>query len=43
MRLGPATESPLIQREGFIQDQGVFKEFMKLIEAGIPVGSGVPP
>jgi len=37
MRLQPAVESPLIQREGVIAKQGVFKEFMKLMEAGVPV------
>ena len=37
MRLKPANESPLLQREGFVLEQGVFKEFMRLIEAGVPV------
>lgn len=38
MRLRPATESPLIQREGFVlRGEGVFHEFKKLMDAGIPV------
>ncbi|KAJ5033596.1 uncharacterized protein L3040_008708 [Drepanopeziza brunnea f. sp. 'multigermtubi'] len=37
MRLKPVTESPLIQREGFILEQGVFMQFKKLIDSGIPV------
>jgi isopenicillin N synthase-like dioxygenase len=37
MRLRPVKESPLIQREGFVLKQGVFKEFKKLIDAGVPV------
>ena len=31
-------ESPLIQREGFVQKEGVFMQFKKLIDAGLPVG-----
>lgn len=30
-------ESPLLQREGFIEHQGVFMQFKKLMDAGIPV------
>ncbi|CZR64271.1 related to leucoanthocyanidin dioxygenase [Phialocephala subalpina] len=37
MRLKPITESPLIQREGFVMKQGVFMQFKKLIDAGVPV------
>lgn len=37
LRLKPAVESPLIQREGFVLKQGVFQQFQKLIDAGIPV------
>lgn len=32
------SESPLLQREGFILKQGVFMQFKKLIDAGLPVG-----
>ncbi|KAF8857022.1 Clavaminate synthase-like protein [Acephala macrosclerotiorum] len=37
MRLKPITESPLIQREGFVMKQGLFMQFKKLIDAGVPV------
>ena len=37
MRLAPAVESPLIQREGFVRQQGVFGEYQRLIDAGLPV------
>ncbi|TVY49244.1 hypothetical protein LOCC1_G000810 [Lachnellula occidentalis] len=37
MRLKPAMESPLIQREGFVLKQGVFTQFKKLIFSGLPV------
>ncbi|PBP17937.1 hypothetical protein BUE80_DR011332, partial [Diplocarpon rosae] len=37
MRLKPLTESPLIQREGFVQSQGVFLQFKNLMDSGIPV------
>ena len=30
-------ESPLIQRDGFLFKQGVFKEFKKLMDDGRPV------
>jgi hypothetical protein len=31
------TDSPLIQREGCIEEQGVYKEFKRLMDAGVPV------
>ncbi|KAL4908303.1 hypothetical protein BDW74DRAFT_174993 [Aspergillus multicolor] len=34
LRMQPAAESPLIQREGCIEEQGVYKEFKRLTEAG---------
>jgi isopenicillin N synthase-like dioxygenase len=38
MRLQPAVESPLLQREGFLlRGEGVFHEFKKLMDAGVPV------
>lgn len=37
MRLTPAVQSPLLQREGFVLEQGVFKQYKKLIDAGVPV------
>ncbi|KUJ14690.1 Clavaminate synthase-like protein [Mollisia scopiformis] len=37
MRLKPVTESPLIQREGFVLKQGIFMQFQRLMDAGIPV------
>ena len=37
MRLAPAVASPLLQREGFVAEQGVFQEYKKLIDAGVPV------
>ncbi|CED82117.1 gibberellin 3-beta [Phaffia rhodozyma] len=37
MRMTPAADSPLIQREGCIEEQGVYKEFKKLMDAGVPV------
>jgi hypothetical protein len=30
-------ESPLIQREGCIEEQGVYKEFKAIIDQGVPV------
>ncbi|TVY18374.1 hypothetical protein LARI1_G003944 [Lachnellula arida] len=30
-------ESPLLQREGFVLKQGVFTQFKKLIDSGLPV------
>lgn len=38
IRLQPALESPLLQREGYIRrGAGVFHEFQKLMNAGVPV------
>ena len=37
LRLAPANQSPLIQREGVVLEQGVFQEYQKLIDAGLPV------
>ncbi|KAF2112237.1 hypothetical protein BDV96DRAFT_634013 [Lophiotrema nucula] len=37
LRLAPAVASPLLQREGFVLDQGVFREYKKLIDAGVDV------
>ena len=37
MRLAPAVESPLLQREGFVLEQGVFQQYKQLIDAGVPV------
>lgn len=37
LRLEPAHVSPLIKREGCIEEQGVFKEFRRLMDAGVPV------
>jgi isopenicillin N synthase-like dioxygenase len=38
MRLQPAMESPLLQREGFYhRGEGVFHEWTKLMDAGLPV------
>ncbi|KAK3723620.1 hypothetical protein LTR37_001501 [Vermiconidia calcicola] len=37
LRLKPAVESPMIQREGFVLEQGVFREYKRLIDAGVPV------
>ncbi|KAJ5798620.1 gibberellin 3-beta hydroxylase [Penicillium pulvis] len=34
LRMTPAQESPLIQREGCIEEQGVYKEFKKLTSQG---------
>ncbi|KAL4798595.1 hypothetical protein BDV19DRAFT_396511 [Aspergillus venezuelensis] len=34
LRMQPAAESPLIQREGCIEEQGVYREFRRLTEAG---------
>ncbi|RDW65904.1 uncharacterized protein DSM5745_09643 [Aspergillus mulundensis] len=34
LRMQPAHESPLIQREGCVEEQGVYKEFKRLTEAG---------
>lgn len=37
LRLKPAMESPLLQREGLLEEQGVFREFKALMDAGLPV------
>ncbi|OCF31057.1 flavonol synthase [Kwoniella heveanensis CBS 569] len=37
LRLEPIKESKLIQREGCIEYQGVYKEFKRMREAGLPV------
>jgi hypothetical protein len=34
MRLAPAVESPLLQREGLVEEQGVFREYKKLMDSG---------
>ncbi|CAI7604167.1 unnamed protein product [Penicillium manginii] len=34
LRMGPATASPLIQREGCVEEQGVYKEFKRLTSEG---------
>jgi hypothetical protein len=33
----PAAESPLIQREGCVEEQGVYKEFNAIMKQGVPV------
>ncbi|ORY28193.1 hypothetical protein BCR39DRAFT_468557 [Naematelia encephala] len=37
LRMTPAIESPLIQREGFADYQGAFREFQKTMASGIPI------
>lgn len=37
MRMTPAAESPLIQREGCIEEQGVYKEFKQHMDRGLPI------
>ncbi|WVF70356.1 hypothetical protein IAT40_005146 [Kwoniella sp. CBS 6097] len=37
LRMTPAHASPLIQREGCVEDQGVYREYKKLMDAGVPV------
>ncbi|WVQ63226.1 hypothetical protein V866_005544 [Kwoniella sp. B9012] len=37
LRMTPAADSPLIQREGCVEEQGVYKEFKRLMDAGVPV------
>ncbi|KAL1880649.1 hypothetical protein Daus18300_001260 [Diaporthe australafricana] len=34
LRMAPAASSPLIQREGCVEEQGVYKEFKRLTEQG---------
>ena len=43
MRLRPFTESPLLQREGYVLKQGVFMQFQKLMDAGVPVRNTIKP
>ncbi|KAJ2995589.1 hypothetical protein NUW58_g1234 [Xylaria curta] len=35
--MAPAAESPLIQREGCIEEQGIYKEYKKQMSTGRPV------
>jgi hypothetical protein len=35
--LSTTSDSPLIQREGCIEEQGVFKEFQAIMRQGVPV------
>jgi len=37
LRLAPATDSPLLQREGCVINQGVFQGYKRLLDAGLPV------
>lgn len=37
LRMEPACNSPLIKREGCVEVQGVYKEFKRLMDAGVPV------
>ncbi|KIR30163.1 flavonol synthase [Cryptococcus deuterogattii 99/473] len=37
LRMTPAAESPLIKREGCIEEQGVYKEFKRVMDLGVPV------
>ena len=37
LRMTPAAESPLIQREGCVEEQGVYREFKKVMDLGFPV------
>ncbi|KAL7419469.1 hypothetical protein Q5752_006307 [Cryptotrichosporon argae] len=37
LRMTPAASSPLIQREGCVEEQGVYKEFAAKMKRGIPV------
>ncbi|GAW23073.1 hypothetical protein ANO14919_126230 [Xylariales sp. No.14919] len=37
MPMSPATDSPLIQREGCIEEQGIYKEYKKQMASGRPV------
>lgn len=39
MRLTPAVASPLLQREGFVPSQGIFQQYKKLMDAGVPVST----
>ncbi|KAK6001206.1 hypothetical protein QM012_002537 [Aureobasidium pullulans] len=37
LRMTPAVESPLIQREGCVENQGVYKEFKRVMDLGFPI------
>lgn len=37
LRLAPAVESPLLQREGYVLEQGIFQQYKRLIDVGVPV------
>ncbi|WVQ81087.1 hypothetical protein IAT38_003209 [Cryptococcus sp. DSM 104549] len=37
LRMTPAIKSPLIQREGCVEEQGVYKEFKRVMDTGVPV------
>ncbi len=37
LRVAPVSESPLIQRQGFVLDQGVFKEYKAAMDKGLPI------
>ncbi|KAI4740670.1 Clavaminate synthase-like protein [Aureobasidium sp. EXF-12298] len=37
LRMTPAIESPLIQREGCVEDQGVYREFKRVMDLGFPI------
>ncbi|KAG9566202.1 Clavaminate synthase-like protein, partial [Aureobasidium melanogenum] len=37
LRMTPAVESPLIQREGCVEDQGVYREFKRVMDLGFPI------
>lgn len=39
LRMTPAIESPLIQREGCVEDQGVYREFKRVMDLGFPVSN----
>ncbi|KAL1306433.1 hypothetical protein AAFC00_005133 [Neodothiora populina] len=36
LRMAPAIESPLIQREGCVEEQGVYKELVRVMKLGVP-------
>ncbi|KAF2770371.1 Clavaminate synthase-like protein [Teratosphaeria nubilosa] len=36
-QLAPAMQSPLLRREGFVAEQGVFQQYKRLMDAGAPV------
>ncbi|KEQ89044.1 Clavaminate synthase-like protein [Aureobasidium pullulans EXF-150] len=37
LRMTPAIESPLIQREGCVEDQGVYRKFKRVMDLGFPI------